>query len=249
MTQAVLLQALRQPAIYPQPTTRVDMRETHISVVFLTDQHAYKIKKSLNMGFLDYSTLARRRLACQQELLLNRRLSTAVYDAVVPLYYDGSQYTFEATGAVVEYALKMRRLPDDCTLEALLGRGRVTTQTMAELARLLVAFHQTSAVPDTAEHCGSLEHIRADWQENFAQTAAWIDHTITPAMYTQIQTVMNQFITRRATWFVQRVHAGRIRDCHGDLRAEHIYLERTPYRLLTASNLIPVFALLTWPPK
>ena len=113
MTDPALLQALQDPAVYPEPTTRVEVRETHSSVVFLTDHYVYKVKKPLNLGFLDYSTLEKRRVNCHEELRLNRRLSRGVYLDVVVLHRHGPQYTFVPQGPVVEYVLKMRRLPAD----------------------------------------------------------------------------------------------------------------------------------------
>lgn len=225
MTRVALLLALHDPAIYPDPTTRVEVRETHISVVFLTDAYAYKIKKPLNLGFLDYSTLEQRRYYCLQELLLNRRLSPNVYLEVVAIHHDGQYYTFSHRGVVVEYALKMRRLPADCTLEAMLTHGKVTPTTMETLAQRVADFHRTHPLPTTRKGFGTLKQVLADWQENFAQTADCIGRTISPSMYTQVQQAVTRFTTHRATWFEQRLRDGRIRDCHGDLRAEHIYLE------------------------
>jgi aminoglycoside phosphotransferase family enzyme len=129
-----LREALQDPTIYPEPTTTVEGRETHISVVFLTDHYAYKIKKPLELGFLDYSTLDRRRFYCQQEFDLNRRLSFGVYLEVLPIHQDNRHYTFTKTGPVVEYAVKMRRLPAERTLQARLQR-QAGTPAMIEALR------------------------------------------------------------------------------------------------------------------
>ena len=140
MTVAALHQALANPGMYPEPTTRVEVRETHISLVYLTDHYAYKVKKPVNFGFVDYSTLAQRQALCQQELLLNRRLSSAVYLDVVPIYYDGKRYTFTVSEEVADYAVKMRRLSADTTLAALLTRQQVTPADMQEIARVIADF-------------------------------------------------------------------------------------------------------------
>jgi uncharacterized protein len=225
MTDATLLQALRDPMIYPEPTTTVEVRETHISVVFLTDQYVYKLKKPLDLGFLNYSTLAQRYFYCQQELVLNRRLSPDVYLEVVALRHNGQHYTFAADGAVVEYALKMRRLPADCTLASRLTHGAVFPPDLDALAQRLVAFHCTHTPPGPPGRFGTLAQVRHDWQENFAQTTTCVGHTLSQTTYTQIQQAVTAFTTQHAAWFTQRLQDGRIRDCHGDLRAEHIYLE------------------------
>ena len=106
MDIAALRQALQDPAVFPEPTSTVEIRETHISLVFLTDRYAYKIKKPLSLGFLDFSTLDRRRFYCEQECMLNRRLSSGVYLEVVTLRREDHHYTFGSHGQVIEYALE-----------------------------------------------------------------------------------------------------------------------------------------------
>jgi aminoglycoside phosphotransferase family enzyme/predicted kinase len=174
---------------------------------------------------LDFSTLAQRRFYCEQELALNRRLSADVYLAVVPLYRDDQHYSFADRGPVVEYALKMRRLPDDRSLEALLQRGAVAPSTMHSLAQRLAAFHAGQPLPASAASYGTLDQVRADWEENFAQTAPPRGQALSQQLYGRIQEAVTTFMARHAAWFEQRVQQDRIRDCHGDLRAEHIYLE------------------------
>lgn len=241
MTLSALRQALSDPAIYPEPTTTVEVCETHISLVFLTDQYAYKIKKPVALGFVDYSSLEKRRRWCEQEVVLNRRLSTAVYLGVVALCRDGSRYRFADTGTVVEYAVKMRRLPAASTLEARLRQGAVSPSNLTELARQLAAFHATHPVPVTSESYGTHARVQADWQENFAQTANAVGRTLSREQYTHMQRAVMAFLSRRRAWFDQRVEAGRIRDCHGDLRAEHIYLEADGVQIVDCIEFNPRF--------
>ncbi len=241
MTLTALRQALMDPAIYPEPTATVEMRETHISLVFLTDDYVYKIKKPVALGFVDYSTLEKRRAWCEQEVALNRRLSTTVYLDVVPLSHDGSRYRLADTGNVVEYAVKMRRLPDAATLETRLQHGADALAILTELARQLAAFHATHPVPTTATPYGTHERVQADWQENFDQTANAVGHTLSSDQYARIQRAVTAFLTRRKAWFDQRVHDGRIRDCHGDLRAEHIYVEATSMQIIDCVEFNPQF--------
>ncbi|MGQ4808120.1 hypothetical protein NKDENANG_01487 [Candidatus Entotheonellaceae bacterium PAL068K] len=224
MTDTALLEALHDPAVYPEPTTKVEVHETHISVVLVTDHWAYKIKKPVNLGFLDYSTLERRRFYCLQELSLNRRLSSDIYLEVVAIHRDQQHYAFNGNGPVVEYAVKMRRLPADRTLQAHLQRGTVAPQVLEELAHRLVIFHKTHLLPTLPEHSGSLAQVLADWQENFVQTTDCMGHSLCQQTYTQIRQAVTGFAERHPDWFAQRQREGRIRDCHGDLRAEHIYL-------------------------
>jgi uncharacterized protein len=163
MDIAVLREVLQDPAIYPEPTPTVEIRETHISLVFLTDRYVYKIKKPVDLGFLDFSTLDQRRFYCEQELTLNRRLSSGVYLEVAALHQDDQHYTFGDHGQVVEYAVKMRRLPTERSLEALLHRDAVTEETIEVVARRLSNFHADHPLPMPSESYGTLERIRADW--------------------------------------------------------------------------------------
>ena len=124
-----LIEALSDPAAYPHPVGEVEVRQTHISAVFLAGPCAYKIKKPVNLGFLDFSTLEKRLHFCEEEVRLNRRLAPDVYLGVVPVRRDGQGLQFEAEGEVVEWAVKMRRLPDEATLQERLRarRGRRRT--------------------------------------------------------------------------------------------------------------------------
>jgi aminoglycoside phosphotransferase family enzyme/predicted kinase len=225
MVCAAWREALHEPATYPEPTSTVEVRETHISLVFLTDHYAYKVKKPVNLGFLDFSTLEQRRFFCEQELALNRRLSSDVYLEVVALHQDGNRYSFDGHGPVVEYALKMRRLPADCSLQALLRHGKDSSELMETLAQHLAVFHHAHPLPATTDYYGSLAHVQEDWTENFAQTAEHIGHTLSQHTYDRVQCAVHTFMTQHAAWFAQRVENGCIRDGHGDLRAEHVYYE------------------------
>jgi uncharacterized protein len=243
-SDVALHETLQDPAIYPEPTTAIEVRETHISVVFLTDHYAYKIKKPVSLGFLDFSTLEQRRFSCEQELILNRRLSTDVYLEVVPIRWDKRCYTFGNNGPVVEYALKMRRLPEACALPTLLQRGAVTAETMEALAQRLAVFHATHPLPVSAEPYGSLDQVRADWEENFAQTADSINDTISQQTYAHVRHAVTTFLTQHAAWFAQRLQGGRIRDCHGDVRAEHVYFEPEQIQIIDCIEFNQRFRLI-----
>src|SRR6266545_543841 len=120
--------ALRDPACYPHPAEPVELIETHISWVFLAGPYAYKVKKPVNLGFLDFSTLERRRHFCAEEVRLNRRLAPEVYLGVVPITRDAAGVRVDRTGEVVEWAVKMMRLPEEATLERRLQRGEVSVE-------------------------------------------------------------------------------------------------------------------------
>lgn len=224
MSGSTVAEALRQPEVYPEPTAHVEMCETHASQVFLTEHYAYKIKKPVNFGFLDYSTLERRRFFCTEELRLNQRLAPSIYLEVLALRQTPQGYRFQGAGPIVEYVLKMRRLPVQASLDTLLARQAVPVQTMEALAQRLAAFHAAPVALEPGQDYGTLRQVEADWHDNFAQTLPYVGATLAASAYARLQQAVSTFTSRHANWFAQRVTEGRIRDCHGDLRAEHVYV-------------------------
>lgn len=103
-----MMTAMKQPDFYPHPVSAIEVRETHISIVFLTGPFAYKIKKPLGLQFLDFTTLEKRRHFCRREVVLNRRLSSSIYLSVEKIHWNGKRYALEGPGPVVEYAVKMQ---------------------------------------------------------------------------------------------------------------------------------------------
>lgn len=241
MTCPAYVEALRNPAFYAEPTPRVEIRETHASLVFLTEHYAYKMKKPVNFGFLDYSTLEQRRRCCTAELLLNRRLAPTVYLEVLALRRTPQGYSFQGDGPIVEYLLKMQRLPDQASLTALLAQQAVPPQTVVALAQCLAAFHASAAAVPSSQDYGTLRQVNADWHENFVQTLPCLGHTISQPAYEQIQQAVRTFTRRHANWFAQRVQEGHIRDCHGDLRAEHVYVLDGQIHIIDCIEFSPQF--------
>ena len=130
-----LIAALSQPAAYPDPVAAVQVIQTHISVVFLAGSFAYKVKKPVHPGFLDFSTLENRHHFCQEEVRLNRRLAPDVYRGVVPIVMAGGGLRIEGEGEPVEWAVKMLRLPDGVTLHERLQRNEVGRDLVEALAQ------------------------------------------------------------------------------------------------------------------
>ena len=141
MELARLIEALSDAAAYPYPVGAVDVRHTHISVVFLAGVFAYKVKKPVNLGFLDFSTLDKRRNFCGEEVRLNRRLAPEVYLGVVPLTLAATGVQVEGRGEAIEWAVKMNRLPDEATLQERLRHGQVGIELLKALARNVASFH------------------------------------------------------------------------------------------------------------
>ncbi len=172
-----LIDALSAPSAYPQPVESVEVRQTHISLVFLAGTFAYKIKKPVDLGFVHYETLALRRHACDEEVRLNRRMAPEVYLGVVPVTREGRAIRMEATGELVEWAVKMERLPERATLRAHLEAGNLGAEALEEWARRLAGFHASAESGEHIAAGGSLETIAWNARENLNQAhgATWGD--------------------------------------------------------------------------
>jgi uncharacterized protein len=222
-----ILHALRQPACYPYHPDRVEMVQTHISAVFLAGEEVYKLKKPVRFSFVDYSTLALRRRYCHEEVRLNHRLAPTVYLGVVPLLRVGNEYHLREVvnmhaATVVEYLVRMRRLPPERTLAALLASGQVTKMGIHALAKRLVHFHNTAATTGAARY-GAPETVWRALADNFQDTASFVGHTISKQHYTRIQEFSQSFFREHQALMRQRIVQGRVREGHGDLRCDHVY--------------------------
>jgi aminoglycoside phosphotransferase family enzyme len=214
--------ALLKPQAYPHKPQKIELVQTQMSFIFLAGKYVYKIKKPVNLGYLDYTTLEKRHFFCQQELELNRRLCPGAYLAVVPIVGEEGGLRIEGRGKAIEYAVKMKQLPQDRMMDVLLPRGQVTLEMVASVAEKLVDFHQKAETNQEIAAFGRLDVIRHNCDENFAQTEKYIGLTIPKAKYERIKGYTDNFIKSNASLFEKRVREGRIRDCHGDLHAAHV---------------------------
>ncbi len=209
----------------PQALQRPDLEfvETHISWVFLGRDEVFKIKRPVDLGFLDFSTIGKRRIACEAEVRLNRRLAKDVYLGLVAVTMDAKgNHHFGGQGDVVDWAVHMRRLPDSERADHLAQGGTLGSSDMDHLASYLVDFHQAASCDETTSRYGSVESIRANIEENFEQTRETITKYVTLEEAREIESWQRAFLGRRDV-FESRIAAGRIRDGHGDLRLEHVY--------------------------
>jgi len=216
------IEALLSPDAYPHAVDRVELRQTHISYVFLAGDFVYKLKKPVDLGFLDFSTLERRRHFCEEEVRLNRRLCEGTYIGVVPVSYVEGEVKVDAKGQAVEYAVKMRRLPDEGMMSLLLEQDAVTQQHLATLARTLADFHAASERSDEIDRYGGLETALVNWRENFQQIEPFIGRTITHRQLDDVRAFIENVAEEDADAFALRVREGRARDCHGDLRSDAV---------------------------
>lgn len=224
MEPRAVINALSRPDAYPDQPAEVSMRQTHISWLFFTEHFVYKVKKPINFGFLDFTTLEARRHFCEEEARLNRRLASEVYMGVLEVKAIDGHIRLGGPGEVVDYALQMRRLPEDRMLPTLLAKGDVTPETMRRLAHLLAAFHAQAETGPAINQDGTVATIVGNWEENFAQTRPYLDWPLLRDAHDEIRSRVLAFCRTHAALFDQRIAQGRIRDGHGDLRAEHICL-------------------------
>jgi len=217
--------ALRDPAIYPHPVVKIEVEETHISKVFLTGLFVYKVKKPVDFGFLDFSTLAKRRHWCEQEVQLNRRLSHGVYLEVIEITREPEGFALGGRGEPVEYAVKMRELPRARSMLALLRRGEITPAMIDDLARFLAGFYAAARGGPAIDPMGSVEVIRANTEENFSEIGPSVADLLDGEKFLFARQTVREFLERHGDLFQRRVETGRIRDGHGDLRLDHIYFE------------------------
>lgn len=224
-----LIAALLNPRIYPDAASHVDLIQTHISYVFLTDSHAYKIKKPLNLGFLDFSTLKKRHHFLEQELVLNRRLAPEMYLAVLPLVVRQGELQVGGEGRAIEYALQMVRLPQDQMMDEIADRRELTAAMLDNIVARLVPFYQAAATGARINKFGDLAVIRYNHEENFSQIQPFVGSALSAAAFHDMVMYANNFMQQQAGLFAQRIKAGKIRDCHGDLHMRNICLAERVY--------------------
>jgi aminoglycoside phosphotransferase family enzyme len=229
MEIAHLIEALSRTAAYPFPVQEVAVRHTHVSVVFLAGPFAYKVKKPVDLGFLDFTTLPRRRHFCAEEVRLNRRLAPAVYLGVVPVTRTASGLHLEGPGEAIEWAVKMERLPDEATLLRRVERGAVGPGEMTALAGAIAAFHARAQSGPAISAFARFDAVARNARENFEQSAPAVGITVCPAAFDRLRQLTEEALVRLRPLIEARAARGVPRDTHGDLRLEHVYL--LPQRL------------------
>jgi len=213
------IQALLSPEAYPHTTNRIELLQTQMSFVLLTGDYVYKVKKPVNLGYLDYTTLDKRLFFCQKEVELNRRLCPDAYLGVVTVTNDNGLIGIDGKGQVEEYAVKMRHLPQEKMLNVMLANNQVSEDMLTRVAQKLAKFHQKAEI---ISGFGDIDTICQNTDENFSQTEKYIGETISPDSYQQIKDYTESFIENNASLFGKRIADGKIRDCHGDLHTAHI---------------------------
>jgi uncharacterized protein len=223
MTHPKLVETLSRPEFYPHRPETVEVIQTHISFIFIAGEDVYKVKKAVDFGFLDFTSIEKRKHYCLEELRLNRRLAPETYRDVVAIFEnpDGC-LTLEAADRIIEYALRMKKLPQERMLKKLLDSGDAEPSMMDRIAARLADFHRSAETGGRIDEIGGVDTIRHNHNENFEQTAAYIGVTLPEYQYRFIRSYSLTFLERNRKLLEKRVTDHKIRDCHGDLHLEHI---------------------------
>ncbi len=213
---------LRDPRSYDASVRQVDVRETHMSWVFLTDSVVFKLKKPVRFPYLDFATLEKRRNACRAEVELNRRLAPDVYLDAVPLSVSCDGLTIGGDGAVADWLVKMRRLNQGRMLDRLILEKRLHRRDLDALASKLAGFYRNARSVLIRP-----EVLLRRWDYDFRQNAIVLltpRLNLPPGPIRQLDRVLREFLFRKQVLFVERLKQRRIIDGHGDLRPEHIWV-------------------------
>ena len=218
-----LIAALHDPRAYGHPVQNLRLIETHISWVFLTGSFAYKIKKPVDLGFLDFSTLEKRRHYCAEELRLNRRFAPEIYLELVEIRGSVKEPRIDGDGDIVEYAIRMLEFPQSCLLSARAADGRLRAETVDAIAASLATIHASSDPAEAASAYGSAELVEHWSNENLVQIAAAIPTGDLPNSYFELKRWYRENATLLAK-VESRRRQGFVRDCHGDLHLGNMAL-------------------------
>ena len=215
---------LLQPGSYPHPVTEVSLIQTHISFVTVAGDYVYKWKKPVDFGFLDFSTLDKRRDCCDRELTLNRRLCPEIYLETVTVNQEGEALALNGPGAVVEHGVKMARMPEERMMGRVIKAGGLGEADLDRIIERLVPFYEQADGSTAIQDFGRSEAVAVNVLENFDQTEALVGRGgLTPERFAAISAYARDFLGQ-SELFGQRIAAGRIRDCHGDLYSANICL-------------------------
>jgi len=212
-----------KPEAYDEDPGKIELTQTHISFVFLTRNFVYKVKKAVDLGFLDFTTLEKRRFFCEKELELNRRLCEEMYLEVVPINRSNI-IKIKGEGKPIEYAVKMKRMPQERMMNKLLEENKVDSKLIDGIAKIIAEFHSKAETNKRISEFGSLLIIETNWKENFDQTREFVGKTISTEDFKLISDRIDDFTKRNVSFFEKRITEGRVRDCHGDIHSGNIFI-------------------------
>ena len=215
-----LIDFLSNPLNYPEKSKSLKIIQTHISFIFILDEYVYKIKKPVNFGFLDFTTLEKRKYYSLKEIEVNKKLAKDIYIGVFPISRINDNFEFSDRNPV-EYAVKMKRLPDELIFSNLIKSG-IREKDLIRISSKIANFHNEAEVNEEILSMGEIEKIKINTDENFEQTEKYKGITISERDYEFIKKSVNKFYEKYEKIFKERIENKKIKDCHGDLRMEHI---------------------------
>lgn len=220
------VQEISRPETFGTKEKKLRLIQTHISFVVLTGSHAYKIKKPVDFGFLDFSTIEKRKHFCVEELRLNSRLCPEIYESVVSLTEtsDGKHLEINGSGPVIEYAVKMKQFPQDHIMTELLKKQLITMDHIDQLIDQLVTFYEHTESNEEITSYGTIDAVKQNITENFEQTENKIDITISRSQFQEIKEINEHFFSKMKSLLNNRKDQGFIKSCHGDLHSGNIVM-------------------------
>jgi len=225
--QKQVVEALMKPEAYDEDPGSIELIQTHISFVFLTSSFVYKVKKAVDLGFLDFTTLEKRRFFCEKEVELNRRLCGDMYLEVVPIN-KSKAIKIKGAGETVEYAVKMKKMPQEKMMSKLLEENKVDTRLIDRIAKIITDFHSKAETNRRISEFGFLA-IETNWKENFEQTEEFVGKTTSMRDFKLTRERVEAFLKRNVPLFEKRTAENRIRDCHGDIHSGNIFVTNGIY--------------------
>ncbi len=222
-TLPALIQQMLTPDFYPHPVTMpIQLMQTHASYVLLTGEFVYKLKKPVNFGFLDYSTVAKRQQFCNEEIRLNQRGAKNLYLAVLAIAKQDNNYCLGTDGEIVDYAVKMVQFPQAALLSNMFEAGTITIEQIEEMGEVVAQFHANAQTNEYISSFGEVARIRQSIDDNYRQTEVYIGRAQTQLQFTETKAYTDRFLLERDRLFNERRTGGFIRECHGDLHLRNI---------------------------
>ena len=230
LSQVEAVRSLSRECAFPVPVDVVTVRQTHISTVFLGGELVYKVKKPVKLPFLDFSTVEQRHFFCHEEVRINRPWAPDVYLGVVPVTREANGLRFEGSGPVVDWAVKMRRLPESANLRSRLQHGLLEPRDLVRAAQRIAANHRQACRCVGEQAIEAEAEFRRKLRENWKFARDLKPHVIEPQVLQRLETLSDEWLQRHDETLRRRASEGHVRDLHGDLRLEHIFLfpDRSP---------------------
>lgn len=217
-----IIQSLTKPGAIPGESGPAKLIQTQMSWVLVAGEQVYKLKKPVNLGYVDYTTIEKRHYLCHREVELNRRLCPQGYLGVSTINFTGGEFSIDGKGEVVDYAVRMKRLPAEKMLDYLLQHGNPTPDLLRQVAARVAVFHREAETGPHIDPFGSLDAIRFNTEENFTQSRKYAGEVFLSDALERIEKFAREFLDNHKPLFESRVEKGFIRDCHGDLHSSHI---------------------------